>query len=145
MIAFTAALATILVAAAPTLSHQVTVDHAGTSYQLRYEPQLTTSAKTIGAHAGARPSTQRCRWTVAVQVERQIGQPGKAHALSHILPTTRQFSGDLPGSCVGRATAIDAAQASKADAIRAHVAAVAGADRQTVLAEIDSARSLALN
>lgn len=144
MIAFTAAIATILAGAVPELAHQANLDHRGSTFELRYEPHLTTKAKTVGTVAGTRMSTQRCRWSVAVQVQRHIAQSGQTETLSRLLPETRQFSGDLPGDCRGKAKAIETAQAAKTDAIREHVAAVARNDTALALAEIDAAHALAM-
>ncbi|MET0361072.1 MAG: hypothetical protein ABW048_04880, partial [Sphingobium sp.] len=121
------ALATILAASASMLGQQHVVEHRGASYEVRYEPHVTVNAKTVGAHAGTRRSGQLCRWSVAVQVERHIGQNGADDRLSRVLPHSRNFTGNLPGDCRGKANAIRAAQARQDDAIRAHVATVAGA------------------
>ncbi|MET0238853.1 MAG: hypothetical protein ABW184_03055 [Sphingobium sp.] len=145
MIALSAAIATMLAAATPALAQQQVVEHRGTSYQVRYEPHVTVRTKTVGLSAGPRQTTQSCRWTMAVQVERHIGQSGGGQPLAKLLPEERRFSGSLPGDCRGRTTAIAAEQDRRDADIRGHVAAVASADRPTLLAEIDAVRALALN
>ncbi|MFT3964347.1 MAG: hypothetical protein QM690_00510 [Sphingobium sp.] len=145
MIYLSVALTAILGAATPVLGHEATLDHAGTAYKLSYEPRVETRAKTVGHSMGTRPSTERCRWTIDVQVERRIQASEAAQPLTRLLPETRSFGGEALGSCRQNARAIAAAQEARQDHIRQHVAAVASADRPAVLAEIDAARSLALN
>ncbi|MET0365509.1 MAG: hypothetical protein ABW169_12735 [Sphingobium sp.] len=126
-------------------AHEAVVDHAGVSYRLRYEPKVEVRAKTVGHSIGTRPSTERCRWTVNVQVERHIHASDTAQPLTRLLPDARSIGGEALGNCRQNARAIAAAQAARQSDIRDHVEAVARADRSVVFAEIDAARALALN
>lgn len=145
MLNLSVALVTLLSAATPALSHEATLDHAGSAYQLSYEPRVETRTRTVGHSIGTRPSTERCLWAIDVQVERHIRASGGAQPLTRLLPETRSIKGEHQGSCRQGEKAIAAAQAARQDEIRAHLAAVASTDRPAVLAEIDAARSLALN
>ncbi|HEX7872699.1 MAG TPA: hypothetical protein VF475_07310 [Sphingobium sp.] len=145
MIYLGVALAVVMSAAAPALAHEATLDHAGTSYRLRYEPKVEVRTKTVGHSFGTRPSTERCRWTMQVQVERHIQASDTAQPLSRLLPDTHSIGGEALGNCRQNARAIASAQEAGQADIRSHVAAVASADRSVVLAEIDAARALALN
>lgn len=139
------AVAALMTAATPTSVHEVTVDHAGTAFRLVYAPRIEARAKTVGHAIGTRTSTERCRWTIAVQVERRIHSGDSGEPLAKLLPETRDWQGEMPGNCRQHADTIAAAQAMRDEAIRRHVAAVASADRPAAVAEIDAARALALN
>jgi hypothetical protein len=140
------ALATLAtLGAAATAPHEIAVDHRGTGYQVSYRPQVETRVKTVGAAAGTRMSQQRCRWAMVVQVERQVRSAGGAPDSGRLLPRSKELTGERPGSCIQNRGAIDADIAARADAVRAHVAEVARSDRPALLADIDAARSLALN
>lgn len=145
MIFTSVALTAILAAANPALGHEATLDHGGTSYQVSYEPLVQARTKTVGTSMGTRPSTERCRWTIAVQVERRIGQAGKEQPLSRILPAAHEIEGEAIGSCRQARQSIAAAQRDRHDDIQRYVVNVAAQDRPAVLAEIDAAHALALN
>lgn len=130
----------LLLALAGAATHQVSLEHRGTGYDLTYRPQIDTRVKTIGAAAGTRPDGQRCRWVADVRVERQIGT-----GMRTVLPQRRTVAGSVPGSCTRAQRATLTAQAAAHPAVRRHVAAVARTDRAQALADIDAARALASN
>jgi hypothetical protein len=131
--------------AASTASHDITVRHRDATYEVSYRPQVSTQMKTVGLSAGTRPSTERCRWAMNVQVERQIRRPGETAGIERLLPETHVIRGQRPGSCAHGRDAIEAEQAARLDTLRKHVEQVADADRAALIADIDSARTLAMN
>jgi hypothetical protein len=135
-----------LAAATPApVSHEVAVQHRDAAYQVSYRPHVRTEMKTVGMSAGTRPSTERCRWEMTVQVERQIRRQGDAASVDRLLPDTHVIRGDRPGNCTMGRGAIEAAHMAQIDRLQAHVTRVASADHPNVLADIDSARALASN
>jgi hypothetical protein len=140
-----AMLAATLAAASPAPSHEVIVQHRGAAYAVSYRPQVTTEMKTVGLSAGTRMSTERCRWTMTVQVARQIRRQGDSDGVDRLLPASRTIRGDRAGSCAHGRDAIAAEQTARAESLRTHLVEVADADRATVVADIDSAHALASN
>jgi hypothetical protein len=138
------ALSAALSTAGPA-AHEVSIDHRDAVYQVTYRPQVETRMKTVGLSAGTRPSSERCRWTMAVQVERQIRRQGQPAGIDRLLPDAHLIRGERAGSCAHGRDAIAAEQVARTEQLRAHVAQVAAADRATVLADIDSAHALASN
>lgn len=138
------ALATLIASAAIGLpAHDVTVDHGGTSYRVSYMPTVTPQLRTVGASAGSRPSTERCRWTARVDVQRSFAVMGTSSRAATL--ATRNLSGSKPGHCIQARAAIDAEIAGKADEVRAYMVEVAQQDRDTLRSDIDRTRKLAGN
>jgi hypothetical protein len=138
-------LAAAVVAATSIPSHDIVVQHRSASYEVSYRPHVRTEMKTVGLSAGTRMSTERCRWAMTIQVQREIRRQGESSAMERLLPDTRTLRGDRPGSCTQGRDAIAAEQAARSETLRAHLIEVAQADRATVVADIDSAHALALN
>lgn len=128
---------------AGTAHQPVTVEHRGAAYQVSYQPQVIVSMKTVGIAAGTRMSSERCRWTAEVRVERHIRRSGGDAAHAKLLPATRTIRGSEPGSCVQARAAVDEARIAAMDVVRRHVAQVAAHDHPTLLADIDAAHALA--
>ena len=119
-----------------------TLDHRGTRYEVAHRPAVRTRIKTVGMAAGTRPSTERCRWTATVRVERTIARAGSGDAvLSSWLPDDAQVTGYRNGACP-REMADVAAEPQVRDTA-ARLVARAGADRASVLAAIDAAAVVA--
>lgn len=121
-------------------AHMTVVEHRGTSYHVAYRPRITTRTKTVGMSAGTRMSTERCRWTVAVRIDRSIRRAHGAIATSARLPGTHTLKGEHPGTCQQAAGAI----ASALNRAHTHIAQVAGVDRAALLSDIDAAHALAM-
>lgn len=119
--------------------HTASVDHGGTRYGVDYRPHLSVQTKTVGAAAGTRPSTQQCRWTMNVAVERSIRNPEGRAISAALLPQTRTISGSRHGDCITARAAIGNEQRLAMREVREHVARVASADRNEALAALDAA------
>jgi hypothetical protein len=132
-------------AAAQPIIHQDQVTHEGTAYQVSYRPHVTTEFKTIGMSVGSRQSTEQCRWTARVVLEREIhGATGER--LAKRLPGAgRVLEGYRPGRCDLSRASVEAMIATRLDKERDAVLAMAQADRPAVLADISAAHALALN
>ncbi|MFB0872161.1 MULTISPECIES: hypothetical protein [unclassified Sphingobium] len=134
---------TMLIAlAAAAATHSVTIEHHGQTIGATYVARAETSARTVGAKTGARMNGQRCHWTVAVMVDRRLDH-GPAHART--IATDQRFSGNDAGACTGDRERGAAILARHRDAIAQRIVAIAQADRAPLLAELDSARALAVN
>jgi len=101
--------------------------------------------RTIGMSLGPRGSSQRCVVTANVLVERVIAGSQGQHELRSVLPGTETFSDQLPGDCRGREDHGAKLVAMKSDALGAHLARAATADRSAALAAIDTAHHFASN
>jgi hypothetical protein len=146
MLISTFATTVALAAATPApVSHAISVQHRDAAYEVSYRPHVRTEMKTIGMSAGTRPSTERCRWSMTVQVERQIRRQGETASVDRLLPDAHVIRGDRPGNCTMGRAAIEAERGAQLDRLRAHVVQVASSDRRAVIADIDSAHALALN
>ncbi|BBD98009.1 hypothetical protein SAMIE_1015100 [Sphingobium amiense] len=132
----------ILATLAAAASHSVALEHHGRQLGATYTARADVETRTVGARAGARMDSQRCRWTANIVVDRSLDH-GPAHART--LPTDMRFSGSEPGACRPGRDPGAAVLARHGDAIRANLAALAQADRAPLLAELDSARALAVN
>lgn len=132
----------LIALAAAAASHSMTIEHHGQQVGATYTARADVQAKTVGARAGTRMDGQRCHWTAAIIVDRALDH-GPAHARS--IPTDKRFSGSEPGACHSGRKPGEGMIARHSDAIRAHLVAVAEADRAPLLAELDSARALAAN
>lgn len=127
----------LLTIALSTAAASTTVEHRGARYDLDYRPHVRVAARTVGVATGARPSTQRCRWAMTVAVERSIrGQEGRSVAAA-LLPHVKTLGGSHAGDCVTARGVVERAQLAAQDDVRAHVAAVAAADRDQALAALD--------
>lgn len=123
-------------------AHTVDLDHRGTTYRVEYRPHVEARLRTIGMSAGTRQSTQQCVVATDISIERVIaGKSGQE--LKSLLPNRESFRQNLPGSCHGRDA--QTLVAAKSDAMRAHMARAAAADRVHALAAIDSAHHFAAN
>lgn len=132
----------ILIALAAAASHSVALEHHGQQLGATYTARADTQARTVGAKAGTRMDSQRCLWTANIVVDRTLDH-GPAH--SRTLPTDMRFSGSEPGACHPARAPGEAVVARNSDKIRASLVALAQADRAPLLAELDSARALAVN
>ena len=138
------AIATLAAAAATTAPvHSVNLDHRGSSYNVDYRAQVSTSTRVIGMSAPARTSTKRCVITATVSVDRVIADGG--HALTATLPGTETYTRQVPGGCSNRDDQLAQLVNEKSGAISAHLAQTAANDRQTALAAIDAAHAFAAN
>ncbi len=138
------ALATLIAAAATGLpTHDVNVAHEGTSYQVSYTPVVSTQLRTVGSSVGSRPSTERCRWTARLDVQRSFARMGTSSRPAIL--ATRNLSGSKPGHCTQARAAIDAELARKADEVQAYLGQVAEQDRESVRSDIELTRKLAGN
>lgn len=140
MIYLTLALSAALMAGGP---HQTSIEHRGATYHITYQPQVQTRMKTVGMAAGTRMSTERCRWSADVKVERIVRRAGRQDGPVKILSGVRTIEGSLPGTCEQARDHILKAQSGRHDIVRRHVAAVAAQDRHALLADIDAAHALA--
>lgn len=119
-----------------TAAASTTVEHRGARYDLDYRPHVRVAARTVGVATGARPSTQRCRWSMTVAVERSIrGAEGRPVAAA-LLPHVKTLDGSHHGDCLAARGAVERAQLAAQDDVRAHVAAVAAADRDEALDDL---------
>jgi hypothetical protein len=132
----------ILAALAAAATHGVTLDHHGQRLGATYTARADVQTRTVGAKAGTRMDGQRCLWTAKIVVDRTLDH-GPAHART--LPTDMRFTGSEPGACRPGRDPGKAVLARHGDAIRTTLAALAQADRAPLMAELDSARALAVN
>lgn len=119
--------------------HSASVDHGGARYGVDYRPHVRVQTKTVGVAAGARPSVQRCQWTMNVAVERSIRNPEGRAISAALLPETRLISGSRHGDCATARKAVRDEQRLAMTKVRDHVARVASADREEALAALDVA------
>lgn len=126
--------------------HEATLEHRGVAYQLSYRPHVSTQMRTIGQSVGSRPSTERCRWTATVALEREIRRASDGERLTKRVPgDAHVIEGQRPGSCRQVGQAVEAEIASRVERAQDAVLAMAQADRPAVIADIDAAHALALN
>jgi len=125
----------LIIAAAVAATHSVQLDHAGAAVAAHYSARTEIETRTIGAHTPNRVDGRRCQWTATVIVERRLGQ---APASARTLSTDRRISGSEAGACTPMSEAAARQVAGRADAIRAHLLAVAERDRAPLLAELDA-------
>ena len=119
--------------------HTASVEHRGVLHDVEYRPQTRVEMKTVGTAAGARPTTQRCVWTMTVAVERSI-RGAEGHAISAaMLPEIRRFSGSRAGDCAMARRGVQTQQRLAMREVRQHVARLASADRDEALAALDAA------
>lgn len=131
-------------AAATTLAPATTnLDHRGTTYRVDYHPRIDVRSRAIGIAPPTRPSSQRCMVTTTVSVERVIADGG--HELKAALPGTRSFTDHLPGSCNNAESRLASSNKGRSEAIKAHLAQTAAADRAEAIAAIDAAHHFAAN
>lgn len=146
MLAGLAALAAALpLSAAAAETHTVAFEHNGVAYEVTYHPLVRTVEKTIGAHPGARSTLQRCRAVTEIAVDREVRLPDGTAALSHRLAGTQRITGHHVGPCEQNRRALADSRARLATEIAAQVRAMAANDRPALLAQIDAARTLAVN
>lgn len=117
------------------------IDHRGERYEVAHRATVHTRAKTVGMAAGTRMSTQRCRWTATVQVERSVARAGTAAAATNLLPGLETVTGDRAGPCPRAMQSVQAEPRVRKAA--AQMVARASADRASVLAAIDAAWAIA--
>ncbi|HAF41685.1 MAG TPA: hypothetical protein DCG90_07965 [Sphingobium sp.] len=129
-----------LVAAAAT--HSVSLEHHGQQLGATYTARADIHSKTVGARTPNRMDAQRCQWTATIMVDRRLDH---GPALARTIATDQRFSGSEAGACAPGRQPGARDLARHQDAIRAHLVAVAQADRGPLLAELDSARALASN
>lgn len=130
-----------LASVAAAASHNATVEHRGNRYDIAHRAQVETRVRTVGAASGARMTTQRCRWTATVRVEREIARAGSDGGIATLLPMAEIVQGDRHGACDGRGEVAD----SRITDTAARLVDAARADRAATLAAIDAAHGLAAN
>ena len=133
---------TTFAAALSLASHDVTVEHEGASYQLRYRPEVTTSMRTIGAAPSGRQSTERCVWTVRLSVERQLAKGEKAG--TGLIAGEKQYSGSHPGHCVQAGAVVQSQIEDKRVAMQEETVRIAQRDMDRVRADIEVIRRSAV-
>ena len=138
-------LAAASLAATQPIVHEDKVAHQGTSYQVSYRPHVTTSLRTIGMSAGSRPSTQQCRWTATIALDREIHSATGERLAKRLPGAERVIEGYQPGHCEQARRTVETQIAARIESERGAVLAMAQADRSHVLADIDAAHALALN
>lgn len=134
---FAAAAAVHMPATLDGLDHRTEVQHQGAAVELVYRGRAMIRSKQVGAASSTRVSAVRCAWRVHVAVDRTMGGSTRTVATDEIL------SGSRPGDCLANRRAIGEDVAARGEAVRAHVAAVAGRDRPQALAELEAARRIA--
>ena len=141
MILATAALAQAAPAqpAGPAIwTHDVPVAYGGGQAIARYSALPEINTRQVGMAAGARMSTVRCDWTADIGVERRLAYPGKATTGVRKLVGMKTLKGSRPGDCTINRRNIDRDIAAQADAINAHLVAVAEQDQRELRAEIET-------
>lgn len=131
--------ATLLLATAAS-AHTATVEHRGRQYDVAHRATTETRAKTIGMSAGTRFSTERCRWSATVRVERSIASANGGAALNTVLPGAQKVEGSHHGPCQRN---LVVAEQPKVGEVAARMVAAAQADRAAVVAAIDAAHDVA--
>lgn len=129
-------------AATPHATHTVQIDHGGKPVQAIYSARTEFSHKTVGAKAPNRMDMQRCYWTAKIVVDRALGH---GPALARTVSSDKRFSGSETGACTSGRRSGERNLAQHDAAIRAHLVAVAEADRAPLLVELDAVRNLASN
>lgn len=132
----------LLALAAAAATHSITIDHNGKRIDAVYHARTDVSMKTVGSAPPTRMDNQRCRWNAAIVVERKMAH---APTLARTLPSDRTLSGNQPGACPGNKRVIEREIALREDEVRKHLVAVAEQDRNLLVAELDAARTLAVN
>ncbi|MBC2668893.1 hypothetical protein ACFOON_13895 [Novosphingobium piscinae] len=145
MFALLAAMSLPLLADAAVLAHTERLEHSGMAYQVTYEPQVRTTAKTIGAAGGTRTGGQWCRTTTEIAVDRAVRLDDGTPALTHRLAGRQELTAQHPGSCEQNRKALATAEARQAPLVREQVRAIAAADRPALLAQIEAVRAFAVN
>ncbi|KQT31714.1 hypothetical protein ASG29_07230 [Sphingomonas sp. Leaf412] len=130
-----------LASVAAATTHSATVEHRGARYDVAHRARIDTRHRTVGAATGARMTTQRCRWTATVRVEREIARAGGDGGVATLLPMAETVQGDRHGPCDGRGEVADARIRDAA----ARLVDAARGDRAATLAAIDAAHGLAAN
>ncbi len=124
--------------------HTTTLSHQGEDHAVSYTPKVAVRYQTVGMSAGLRSSTERCRWTGVVAVDRHL-HDGAGRRLTTALPDTHRMEGSRHGACAPARAAIDREIAARHPEVTAHVQRVAAADRDAALADLRTGRQFASN
>ncbi|SNS60661.1 hypothetical protein SAMN06295912_11051 [Sphingomonas laterariae] len=133
-----------MAAASAPLSHTVSIDHGGSPLAVTYTAEVKTRMHTVSMVPPTRIGPERCRWTAVVTVERDVQAGGKS-GLNRALPGEKEIRGDRAGNCHAGRKAIGREIEAKTASIQSYLRQVAAEDRPALLADIDTARALALN
>jgi hypothetical protein len=126
----------------PIDTHQVTVQHQGRDVTAAYTATIDIETRQRGIAPPMRASTQQCDWQAVVKVERSVAG---STLPARLVATDRSQKGTIAGDCRMLGRQIDGAVAGRAPAIEQRLAAIAGEDRATLLAEIDRLAVVASN
>ena len=126
----------------PQATHNIQIDHGGKPVQATYSARAEFRHKTVGAKTPNRMDMQRCQWTATIVVDRALSH---GPALARTVSSDKRFSGSEAGACTTERRSGERNLAQHDAAIRAHLIAVAEADRAPLLAELDAIRNLASN
>lgn len=131
------------IAALANPGHTTEIEHRGTTYDVEYQAIVDYDTRVVGTAPPTRPGSRRCEMTVRVSVERHIRTETGSHAIKHLLPGAKTYRTSQPGRCTNTDEKLARLTRDKHDDIRAHVAALAGTDRQAAIAAIEAAHNLA--
>jgi len=120
-------------------AHQVQVEHRGTPVDVTYRSDVRIAHRQVGAvGAPGRPSALRCTWAASVDVHRELRHPAGHVSARQISSDAVAISGSRPGWCEASRQAIAQDVAAERARLRSHVEVIAAADRDAVLAELDT-------
>lgn len=127
-----------LTGAAP-IEHRVALDHPSGTVEAEYRSALAVTHRQIGtASAPGRPSSLRCQWRADLTVTREA-RHAAGTMLRHESSHQGVLDGSRPGWCTTNRAAIAREVASRQEALRDHLIAVAKADEARLLAEVERA------
>ena len=131
--------AALAAAAGAMPAHKTQIEHRGQNLAVEYVPVVETRTRQAGVAAPGRSSTQICNWTATVSVERRLD----ANVPAQRVGDTQLISGSQQGDCRLQGERIAQMVAARSGDVQAHVARVADADRQILLANLDMAHGRA--
>jgi len=128
-----------LSAPALALEHEVVIDHPAGPIADDYEGSVRVETRQIGtAGVAGRPSTLRCNWSAALNLER-TAKVGETLHSRRVMTSEDVASGSTPGWCKNSDKAIDRLVEARRDSFRSAMLALVDQDRTAILAEAESA------
>ncbi|MCR9180544.1 MAG: hypothetical protein NXH71_09985 [Erythrobacteraceae bacterium] len=126
-------------APALALEHEIVIDHPAGPIAADYEGSVRVETRQVGtAGVAGRPSTLRCQWSAALDLER-TAKLGETLQTRRVMTRDDVASGSTSGWCSSSARTIDRLVEARRDSFRSAMLAMVEQDRTIILAEAENA------
>lgn len=126
-------------APALALEHEIVIDHPAGPIAADYEGSVRVETRQVGtAGVAGRPSTLRCQWSAALDLER-TAKLGETLQTRRVMTRDDVASGSTPGWCNSSVRTIDRLVEARRDSFRSAMLAMVEQDRTIILAEAENA------